>query len=226
MKDTAKKKNDSCTELKNIKYQNMLLSNSKLKNDAVSNICNIDNFLKQEIQLNKKLPWNKLGKSRKIVLIKKYIIKYSNKHKLSDKLKQKLQEYLLLCIDRKKLQKIKDLQYDIEKNEIVDIPLLHFNKSNEKFILKRSDKKHKISSHLAPKKNKKTLKQVREEKEIKSNKTTKNKVIKKKDKKEKKKKEKMEKKKEKKDKEKKVKKVKKEKANKDKIEKKKEKKEK
>jgi len=227
MKDTSKK-NDSCNELKNIKYQNMLLSNSKLKNDAVSNIYNIDNFLKQEIQLNKKLPWNKLGKSRKIVLIKKYIIKYSNKHKLSDKLKQKLQAYLLLCIDRKKLQKIKDLQYDIEKNEIVDIPLLHFNKSNEKFILKRSDKKHKISSHLAPKKNKKTLKQLREEKEIKSNKTTKNKVIKKKDKKEKKKKEKvkkdkMEKKKVKKDKDKKdkmeKKKVKKEKDKKDKMEK-------
>ena len=37
MKDTSKK-NDSCNELKNIKYQNMLLSNSKLKNDAVSNI--------------------------------------------------------------------------------------------------------------------------------------------------------------------------------------------
>ena len=29
MKDGSKKNNDSCTELKNIKYQNMLLSNSK-----------------------------------------------------------------------------------------------------------------------------------------------------------------------------------------------------
>ena len=72
-------KKESCTELKNIKYQNMLLSNSKLVNEPITNISNMDNFLKQEIQLNAKKPWNKLGRTTKNTLIKKYVISYSEK---------------------------------------------------------------------------------------------------------------------------------------------------
>ena len=153
MKNDEKKdsKKESCTELKNIKYQNMLLSNSKMSTEPITNICNIDNFLKKEIQLNTKKPWNKQSRTVKNSLIKKYVIHYSAKHKLSEKHKIKLEEYLLLCIDRKKLQKIKDIQYDVENNKIINIPLLFFNKQKEIFILKRSDKKHKISNHLAPK---------------------------------------------------------------------------
>ena len=145
----------------------MLLSNSKIVAEPVTNISNIDNFLNKEIELNTKKPWNKLGRSAKIALIKKYAISYSSKHKLSEKNKKKLEDYLLVCIDRKKLQKIKDIQYDIEKREIINIPLLFFNKQKEMFILKRSDKKHKISSHLAPKnirKGKKTLKHLKDDK--------------------------------------------------------------
>ena len=43
-----KKNKDDCTELKNIKYQNMLLSNSKVAEDAVANINNIEVFLTKE----------------------------------------------------------------------------------------------------------------------------------------------------------------------------------
>ena len=181
MKDEKKRSNkkESCTELKNIKYQNMLLSNSKIIEEPVTNISNIDNFLNKEVELNTNKPWNKLGRSAKIALIKKYAISYSSKHKLSEKIKNKLEEYLLLCIDRKKLQKIKDIQYDIEKNEIINIPLLFFNKQKEIFILKRADKKHKISSHLAPKnirRGKKTLKHLKDDK--KSGKAVKSKTTK------------------------------------------------
>ena len=153
MKNEEKKdsKKESCTELKNIKYQNMLLSNSKISSEPVTNIYNIDSFLKKEIQLNAKKPWNKLSRTVKNSLIRKYVTQYSIKNKLSKKHKNKLEEFLILCIDRKKLQKIKDIQYDIESNKIINIPLLFFNKQKEIFILKRSDKKHKISNHLAPK---------------------------------------------------------------------------
>ena len=171
MKDKESKKNDSCTELKNIKYQNMLLSNSKILENPVTNISNIDHFLNQEIQLNKKLPWNKLGKTTKINILKNFTNEYAKKNKLSDKHKEKLNEYLLSCIERKKLQKIKDIHYDIENKKIISIPLLFFNKNTEKFILKRSDKKNKISNHLAPKNSKKriarmkrTLKNAKEDK--------------------------------------------------------------
>ena len=196
-KKDSKIKKESCTELKNIKYQNMLLSNSKLTNDPITNISNMDHFLKQEIQLNTKKPWNKLGRTLKISLIKKFVVSYAEKNNLSEKNKKKLEEYLLICIDRKKLQKIKDIQYDIENNKILSIPLLYFNKQKEIFILKRSDKKHKISYHLAPKhikKGKKTLKNSnKDDKKTNKGKTNKGKKekVKKKVKKEKVKKEKV-----------------------------------
>ena len=43
-----KKNKDDCTELKNIKYQNMLLTNSKMSADVVENINNIELFLTKE----------------------------------------------------------------------------------------------------------------------------------------------------------------------------------
>ena len=179
MKDKESKKNESCTELKNIKYQNMLLSNSKMLENPVTNISNIDHFLNQEIQLNKKLPWNKLGKTTKINILKQFTNEYAKKNKLSDVHKEKLHEFLISCIERKKLQKIKDIHYDIEKKKIISIPLLYFNKNTEKFLLKRSDKKNKISNHLAPKNSKKRITRIKKTmKNAKDEKKTSGKTIK------------------------------------------------
>ena len=63
----------------------MLLSNSKIIEEPMTNISNIDNFLNKEVELNTNKPWNKLGRSAKIALIKKHAISYSSKHKLSEK---------------------------------------------------------------------------------------------------------------------------------------------
>ena len=46
-----KDKNEDCTELKNIKYQNMLLTNSKTTEKITGNIQNIETFLNKEILL-------------------------------------------------------------------------------------------------------------------------------------------------------------------------------
>ena len=87
--------------------------------------------------------------------------------------------------------------FDINNGKILSIPLLYFNKQKEIFILKRSDKKHKISYHLAPKhikKGKKTLKNSnKDDKKTNKGKTNKGKKekVKKKVKKEKVKKEKV-----------------------------------
>lgn len=147
----TKKNKDDCTELKNIKYQNMLLSNSKISEEVKQNINNMENFLNKEKILNDKKPWNKLGKSSKIKIIKKFIETYSKKNKLSDSNSNKLLEYLKHCIERKKLQKIKDINYDVENSEIISIPNLHFIKSSNKFIIKKSDKWISTSKSLAVK---------------------------------------------------------------------------
>jgi len=145
----TKKNKDDCTELKNIKYQNMLLSNSKISEEVKENINNIETFLNKEKTLNEQKPWNKLGKSSKIKIIKKFIETYSKKNNLSDDIATKLFNFLIRCIERKKLQKIKDIQYDIEKSEITSIPNLHFNTKNAKFIIKKGDKWISTSKSLA-----------------------------------------------------------------------------
>ena len=102
-----KKNKDDCTELKNIQYQNMLLSNSSVSKQVIPNIENMENFLKKEKEVNKNIPWNKLGKTKKVLIINKFIIVYSKKNKLTTKQSTLLKKFLINCIERKKLQKIK-----------------------------------------------------------------------------------------------------------------------
>ena len=180
----TKKNKDDCTELKNIKYQNMLLSNSKISEEVKQNINNMENFLNKEKILNDKKPWNKLGKSSKIKIIKKFIEKYSKENKLSEKNSNKLLDFLKKCIERKKLQKIKDIHYDIEKSEIISIPNLHFNKTIEKFVIKKPDKWVSTSKSLAVKSKKR--KKVNHKLRVKTHKKSEEKMKKKKERKKKK----------------------------------------
>ena len=180
----TKKNKDDCTELKNIKYQNMLLSNSKISEEVKQNINNMENFLNKEKILNDKKPWNKLGKSSKIKIIKKFIENYSKENKLSKTDSDKLLDFLKKCIERKKLQKIKDIQYDIEKSEIISIHNLFFNKTTNKFVIKKSDKWVSTSKSLAVKSKKR--KKINHKLRVKTHKKSEERVKKKKEKREKK----------------------------------------
>ncbi len=67
------------------------------------------------------------------------------------------------CIDRKKLQRVKDVNYDKTLGEIIEIPALSYNKSSNHFTLKNLDAK-RVSTlkSLPPKKLKGTLKNIAE----------------------------------------------------------------
>ena len=63
---------DECMELKNIKYQTMLLNNNSKIFKSVPNITNIENFLTKDKEVHKNKAWSKLNKGTKIkLLIKK-----------------------------------------------------------------------------------------------------------------------------------------------------------
>ena len=145
------KNKDDCTELKNIKYQNMLLSNSKTIEEKKQNVNNIDDFLIKEKKENKLKPWNKLGKSYKLKLIKEFIVRYKDNNNLEEEYVEMLTAFLYKCIERKKLQKIKDIKYDKLNSNIIDIPNLFFNKKTNKFILKKNEKRISTLKSLAPK---------------------------------------------------------------------------
>ena len=62
--------------------------------------------------------------------------------------------FISTSLDRKKLQRTKDVTYDTNTGIIKSIPCLSFNKTSKKFTLKRCDKRPSTLKSLAPKKTK------------------------------------------------------------------------
>ena len=159
---------DECLELKNINYQTMLLNNKTNIDGNMASECSekIETFLKKEKENQKKRTWSKLSKASKLKKLIAYSTVYSKKNNLSSDDSNKLQKYLLEALDRRKLQKMKDVIYDIEKGNIIDIPKLIFLKDKKKFKIKR-DKKSSTLQNLAPKtkKIKKIKKKMKADKE-------------------------------------------------------------
>lgn len=147
-------KSDDCVELKNIKYQTMLINNNN-QNTSEPILSNIETFLEKEKKFNKTLPWSKLSINIKKQKINDYIKIYSNKNKLSPSTCKSLENYLITCLERKKLNRIKDITYNKETGIVENIPCLFFNKNTNKFTLKNTDKKTSTLKSLAPRKLKK-----------------------------------------------------------------------
>ena len=146
-------KQDVCIDLKNIQYQTMLMqANSNTKTSITSSrqtVGNIDDFLKKETESNKDKPWNKLEKATKLKLLINFVNEYSKEKKLTKEETLEFKKTAVKELDRKKLQKIKDVTYDKDNGKIKCLNNLIFNKSKNKYTFKR-DKKS-ILNNLAPK---------------------------------------------------------------------------
>ena len=137
-------------ELNNLKYKTMLLNDPpQIKNLTE----NIDTILEKESNKNKLEPWCKLDKTIKLTKLTKYSDELIKKHNLSPQERENLQEYLSNCLDKKNLQKVKDVTYDRDNGIIKNIPMLTFNNTTRKFYLKK-DKHVSTVKSLAPKKKK------------------------------------------------------------------------
>ena len=160
---------DECLELKNINYQTMLLNNKTNIDGNMSSECSekIEKFLIKEKEMNKDKTWSKLSKANKLKKLIAYASVYAKKHKLNSDDEKKLKNCFLEALDRRKLQKIKDVNYNIEKGVIIDIPKLCFLKDKKRFTIKK-DKKSNTLQNLAPKtkKNKKHRKKQEDRKSV------------------------------------------------------------
>ena len=151
MEDTNS--SNECQELKNIKYKTMLLNGVPLQETKSSNnLTNLDKFLENEKYNNVNEPWCKLNKTIKTKKLQEYVETYKTKNNLSDEESDLLITFLKECIDRKKLQRVKDVLYDKENGIIKEIPALCYVKSNKHFTLKNIDKRVSTLKSLAPKK--------------------------------------------------------------------------
>jgi hypothetical protein len=147
------------TELKNIKFKTMLINGGNTRT-ATSDLNILDKFLENEKTTNAGEPWNKLDKTAKIRKLTTFAETYKAENTLSADEYQKLMSFLKDCLDRKKLQKVKDVVYDKVNGEVKDIPALHHNKTTNHFTLKNNDKHISTTRSLAPKKVRGTVKNV------------------------------------------------------------------
>jgi len=175
---SQKKETTECIELKNIEYQSMLLHNNSSVFSSKLTTKNISNFLEEEKKINSKKPWNKLEKSTKLKKLIEFVSIYSKENNLSVKKSTELKDYLFVSLERKKLQRTKDIVYDTITNKIKSIPGLDYNKNSNKFTLKRVDRKTNTLKNLQPKR------RLKKEKKDKKDKKDKDKKKDKKDKKE------------------------------------------
>jgi hypothetical protein len=140
MSDIKKLKNNGdCMELKSINYKNMLLKGTSLYEHRNTNdMNNLDNFLENEKKKNKNQQWSKLDKCEKIKKLLIFVSNYKIKNNLSDEEENNLISYFQDLLDKKLLQKVKDVIYDKENGIIKDIPGLIYNKQHKKFTIKNS----------------------------------------------------------------------------------------
>ena len=159
---------NECQELKNLKYKTLLLNGvplKEIKSSSSNDLSNLDKFLENEKNNNVNEPWCKLNKTIKTKKIQEYVEIYKEQNKLNDEEGRNLFSFLKDCIDRKKLQRVKDVIYDKDTGNIKEIPSLCYVKSSKHFTLKNIDKRVSTLKSLAPKKGQGTIRKKEVSKE-------------------------------------------------------------
>jgi hypothetical protein len=148
-----------CSELKNIKYKSLGINSVPWNESKASiNLQSLDNFLENEKNNNINEPWSKLDKTIKTKKLILFAETYKKEKNMNDIELNSLIIFLKDCLDRKKLQRVKDVTYDKVTGLIKDIPGLFHNKVKNHFTIKNVDKRISTIKSLAPKKIKGTIK--------------------------------------------------------------------
>jgi len=144
---------DQCIELNNIKYKTMLLNGNPMKETKSSeNLSNLDKFLEEEKSVNQNEPWCKLNKTIKTKKLIDFVETYKETAELNEEEEALLITFFKDSLERKKLQRVKDVVYDKVNGQIKEIPALTYIKAIKHFTLKNMDKRVSTLKSLAPKK--------------------------------------------------------------------------
>jgi hypothetical protein len=111
------------------------------------NMLTLDQIISINDKSGQMLPWNKLNKSLKLKRMMDFADELQIKDDLDDERTEQLKVLLRTRLDRKCLQRVKDVVYDVGEGKIVSIPSLI--RVQSKYTL-RSDSVSPLSS-LAPK---------------------------------------------------------------------------
>ena len=64
---------------------------------------------------------------------------------------RELQAFFALCLQKKKLVKVKDIVYDRDSGKIVNVPFLHYHSERDMFYVKNNDIANQTLKSLTPK---------------------------------------------------------------------------
>ena len=117
------------------------MSQNEQQDSKNLNIGDIEAIMEREKQKNKNDIWSKIDKTLKIQKLHAYAEKYGKEHTHSAKDIKTLKGFFISALEKGKLQKTKDINYDKEKGEITSIPALYFDVNNRNFTLKNFDVK-------------------------------------------------------------------------------------
>ena len=144
---------EQCVELKNIKYKTMLLNGNPMKETKSSeNLSSLDKFLEDEKTTNQNEPWCKLNKTIKTKKLIEFVDTYKETAGLDEEEQSQLITFFKESLERKKLQRVKDVIYDKVNGQIKEIPALTYIKASKHFTLKNMDKRVSTMKSLTPKK--------------------------------------------------------------------------
>lgn len=140
---------------KEMKYTNIANINNLIDNKKIPTKHTLTSILDKKENIQNE-PWCKLNKTNKLHKLQKYVEEYKGKHFTTTEEEELLVLFLKDCLDKKKLQRIKDVTYDKSNGIIKDIPGLIYIKSKKHFTLKNNDKRVSTLKSLGPKKSKTT----------------------------------------------------------------------
>ena len=115
------------------------------------NPSNIDELLENEKTHNNNDSWNKLDNISKKQLLQSYADKYGLDNNLTTKEIEDLKSFFNDAIQKNKLKKTKEVQYNKDTRIILNIPSLFFNSINRSFTLRNIEKRVSSLKSMTPK---------------------------------------------------------------------------
>jgi len=110
---------------------------------------NINDMLNREKQKMNSEPWNKLNKTMRIQKLHAFAESYGKEHNFNTKEIKQLKTFFSECLQRDKLIKVKEVQYNKDTGSIINIPNLSFNTSTKNFTLRTQPNPESVSHKTA-----------------------------------------------------------------------------
>lgn len=131
----------------NLGNTNSLNAKRLVSKTKIDQACKTD----QELCVNTKKNWSRMTKTQKLKKIKQFSQSYVNKEEIRDLTEKEKQSISKICwdflrdaVDKKRISN-KDVEYDEEKDMLVDIKSLVYKEQLKRFALKRGNNGSSIS---------------------------------------------------------------------------------